>query len=159
MATGTIRADEGRVQRQVGLRVGYVPQKLNIDPALPMRVERLLDLTAKVSPDENKQALAAVGSPHLETAFVQDLSGGEVQRIESVNGFVACQLNDCGDNEVSIFMLCTQCERAHEFTDNSINSRLQSLSNDRGFQVAHKVIEITGLCADCQTAQTAAPKH
>ena len=62
-------------------------------------------------------------------------------------------------NEVSIFMLCTQCERAHEFTDTSIDSRLQSLGNDRGFQAAHKVIEITDLCADCQTAQTAAQKH
>jgi dihydroorotase (homodimeric type) len=64
-----------------GLRVGYVPQKLHIDPALPMRVDRLLDLTAKVSPDEKKQALEAVGASHLATAFVQDLSGGEFQRI------------------------------------------------------------------------------
>ena len=81
LAVGTIRANEGRVQRQAGLRVGYVPQKLHIDPALPMRVDRLLDLTAKVSLDEKKQALAAVGAPHLATAFVQDLSGGEFQRI------------------------------------------------------------------------------
>ena len=81
LVVGTIRANEGRVQRQAALRVGYVPQKLHIDPALPMRVERLLDLTAKVSPNEKKQALAAVGAPHLETAFVQDLSGGEFQRI------------------------------------------------------------------------------
>lgn len=81
LAVGTIRANEGRVQRQAGLRVGYVPQKLHIDPALPMRVERLLDLTAKVSLDEKKQALAAVGPLHLASAFVQDLSGGECQRI------------------------------------------------------------------------------
>ena len=81
LAVGTIRANEGRVQRQAGLRVGYVPQKLHIDPALPMRVDRLLDLTAKVSPDEKKQALEAVGASHLATAFVQDLSGGEFQRI------------------------------------------------------------------------------
>ena len=241
LAVGTIRANEGRVQRQAGLRVGYVPQKLHIDPALPMRVDRLLDLTAKVSPDEKKQALEAVGASHLATAFVQDLSGGEFQRIllaramvrrpnllvldEPVQGvdfaseamlynlirqirdttgcgvlmishdlhivmadtdtvlclnghiccsdspdsvvsnpeylrlFVACQLHDCGGNEVSIFMLCTQCERAHEFTDTSIDSRLQSLGNDRGFQAAHKVIEITGLCANCQTAERAARKH
>ena len=30
---------------------------------------------------------------------------GAVHRIESVNGFVACQLHDCGSNAVSIFML------------------------------------------------------
>jgi len=92
-------------------------------------------------------------------ALAKLIERGAVHRIESVNGFVACQLHDCGGNEVSIFMLCTQCERAHEFTDTSIDSRLQSLGNDRGFQAAHKVIEITGLCANCQTAETAARKH
>lgn len=76
---------------------------------------------------------------------------GAVHRIESVNGFVACQLHDCGGNEVSIFMLCTQCERANEFTDASIDKTLQALGDDRKFQAAHKVIEITGLCADCRS--------
>ena len=76
---------------------------------------------------------------------------GAVHRIESVNGFVACQLHDCGGSEVSIFMLCTQCERANEFTDASIDKTLQALGDDRNFQAAHKVIEITGLCADCRS--------
>ena len=76
---------------------------------------------------------------------------GAVHRIESVNGFVACQLHDCGGSEVSIFMLCTQCERANEFTDVSIDKTLQALGDDRKFQAAHKVIEITGLCADCRS--------
>ena len=76
---------------------------------------------------------------------------GAVHRIESVNGFVACQLHDCGGSEVSIFMLCTQCERANEFTDASIDKTLQALADDRKFQAAHKVIEITGLCADCRS--------
>ena len=92
-------------------------------------------------------------------ALARLVERGAVHRIESVNGFVACQLNDCGGSEVSIFMLCTQCERAHEFTDTSIDSRLQSLGTDLGFQAAQKVIEITGLCANCQTAETAAQKH
>jgi Fur family zinc uptake transcriptional regulator len=76
---------------------------------------------------------------------------GAVHRIESVNGFVACQLHDCGGSEVSIFMLCTQCERANEFTDASIDKTLQALGDNRKFQAAHKVIEITGLCADCRS--------
>ena len=76
---------------------------------------------------------------------------GAVHRIESVNGFVACQLHDCGGSEVSIFMLCTQCERANEFTDASIDKTLQALGDDRKFQAAHKVIEITGVCADCRS--------
>jgi Fe2+ or Zn2+ uptake regulation protein len=41
----------------------------------------------------------------------------------------------------------------------SLDSRLQSLGTDRGFQAAQKVIEITSLCANCQTAETASQKH
>ena len=92
-------------------------------------------------------------------ALAKLVERGGVHLIESVNGFVVCQFHDCGGSEVSIFMLCTQCEHAHEFTDTGIDNRLQSPGNNRGFQAAHKIIEITGLCADCQTSQTAAQKH
>lgn len=74
---------------------------------------------------------------------------GAVHRIESLNGFVACQLHDCGSNAVSIFMLCERCERASEFTDTSINDKLQKLGSGRGFSPAHTVIEMTGTCAEC----------
>lgn len=36
LAVGAITADQGQVSRLAGLRVGYVPQKLFIDPALPL---------------------------------------------------------------------------------------------------------------------------
>ena len=37
-----------RILKAAGLRVGYVPQKLHIDPTLPMTVRRFLDLPARV---------------------------------------------------------------------------------------------------------------
>ncbi len=40
LAVVTLRANEGQVTRRADLRVGYVPQKIHIDPALPMRVNR-----------------------------------------------------------------------------------------------------------------------
>jgi Fur family zinc uptake transcriptional regulator len=81
---------------------------------------------------------------------------GAVHRIESVNGFVACSLAHCGARAVSIFMLCTDCERATEFTDASIDHTIDDLAADRDFAADHKVIEITGLCADCRAADMAA---
>ena len=36
-------------------------------------------------------------------ALAKLVERGAVHRIESVNGFVACQLHDCGGSEVSIF--------------------------------------------------------
>jgi Fur family zinc uptake transcriptional regulator len=82
-------------------------------------------------------------------ALTKLIDRGAVHRIESVNGFVACQLHDCADNAVSIFMLCADCEAAIEFTDPSIDAKLQQLGKDKGFTLAHKVIEVTGTCPDC----------
>jgi len=75
---------------------------------------------------------------------------GAVHRIESVNGFVACSLANCGGRAVSIFMLCTKCERAAEFTDPAIDQKIDTLAHERLFAADHKVIEMTGLCASCR---------
>jgi len=80
LATGVLRPDAGTVRPQPGLRIGYVPQRLAIDAALPMTVGRLMTLTAPASRDEISGALAEVGISHLLHAQVQHLSGGEFQR-------------------------------------------------------------------------------
>ena len=80
LATGVLRPDTGRVVRQPGLTVGYVPQKLTIDWTLPLTVRRLMSLTGRFGRGEIEQALAQVGIPHLVDAEVQHLSGGEFQR-------------------------------------------------------------------------------
>ncbi|KQW27580.1 zinc ABC transporter ATP-binding protein [Rhizobium sp. Root274] len=80
MATGILRADEGRVTRKSGLRVGYVPQRLAVDWTMPLTVRRLMTLTAPLGANEIDRALDAVGIRHLAGAEVQHLSGGEFQR-------------------------------------------------------------------------------
>ncbi len=80
LATGILRADEGRVVRRAGLRIGYVPQRLAIDWTMPLTVRRLMTLTAPLSADDIDHALDAVGIRHLAGAEVQHLSGGEFQR-------------------------------------------------------------------------------
>lgn len=80
MAIGVIKADEGRVERKAGLRVGYVPQRLSVDWTMPLTVRRLMTLTAPLSAPEVTAALEAVGIAHLAGAEVQHLSGGEFQR-------------------------------------------------------------------------------
>ncbi len=80
MAIGVTKADEGRVERKPGLRVGYVPQRLSVDWTMPLTVRRLMTLTAPLSATEVNTALEAVGIAHLAGAEVQHLSGGEFQR-------------------------------------------------------------------------------
>jgi zinc transport system ATP-binding protein len=81
MVTGVLRPTMGTVSRLPGLTVGYVPQKLSIDWTLPLNVERLMTLTGRFSQAEITAALEAVGARHLLKAAVQELSGGEFQRV------------------------------------------------------------------------------
>ncbi|EHS50941.1 ABC transporter related protein [Rhizobium sp. PDO1-076] len=80
LAIGVLRADEGRVERKSGLRVGYVPQKLAVDWTMPLTVRRLMTLTGPLPTADIDAALNAVGIAHLANAEVQHLSGGEFQR-------------------------------------------------------------------------------
>ena len=41
---GLLKADEGQVSRHPELRIGYMPQKLHIDPTLPVTLGRFLKL-------------------------------------------------------------------------------------------------------------------
>jgi zinc transport system ATP-binding protein len=79
-AIGVMKADEGKVVRASGLKVGYVPQKLAIDWTLPLTVRRLMTLTGPLSAGDMNEALDAVGLSHMVDAEVQHLSGGEFQR-------------------------------------------------------------------------------
>lgn len=80
VAAGVVRADEGRAETRRDLRIGYVPQKIQVDWTLPITVRRMMTLTSRHSRAEIAAALEAVGIPHLAEAEIQSLSGGEFQR-------------------------------------------------------------------------------
>src|SRR5690625_7532875 len=42
---GLMKPDRGHLYRRPGLRIGYMPQKLHIDPSLPLSVKRFLILS------------------------------------------------------------------------------------------------------------------
>jgi zinc transport system ATP-binding protein len=75
---GVLEPTSGRVVRRPGLTVGYVPQRLQLDPTLPLDVRRFLALGRGRDP---AAALAEVGAGHLERALMAELSGGEFQRV------------------------------------------------------------------------------
>ncbi len=77
---GLLEADAGRVERRTGIRIGYVPQHLQIDKSLPITVRRFLTLSGARRDSALQAALAEVGAAHLIDSPVQDLSGGEIKR-------------------------------------------------------------------------------
>ncbi|MEM9756152.1 MAG: metal ABC transporter ATP-binding protein [Pseudomonadota bacterium] len=78
---GATELAAGRITKRDGLRIGYVPQRLHIDPTLPITVERFLRLTSKVSHETCKDALSASGAPDLLGRQMSQLSGGQFQRV------------------------------------------------------------------------------
>ena len=78
---GIVPVASGQITRAPGLRVGYVPQKLAIDPTLPMTVRRFLSLPTRVTNVQATQTLARVGLPDMETRQMSALSGGQFQRV------------------------------------------------------------------------------
>jgi zinc transport system ATP-binding protein len=78
---GLLAPSAGTVRRRPGLSIGYVPQRLAVDPVLPLTVRRLLSLTRRVPEAEARGALAETGAAALLDREVQHLSGGELQRV------------------------------------------------------------------------------
>ncbi|SDU37256.1 zinc ABC transporter ATP-binding protein ZnuC [Halopseudomonas salegens] len=78
---GLLAADSGQVQRHSGLRIGYMPQKLQVDATLPLTVERFLLLSPGTRRPAAEAALSEVGASHLLKRPLQQVSGGELQRI------------------------------------------------------------------------------
>ncbi len=77
---GLQRASAGSVRRAPGLRIGYVPQRLHVDPHLPLSVQRFLRLGGAALPAV-RAALAEVGIEALLQQPLQAVSGGELQRV------------------------------------------------------------------------------
>ena len=78
---GLIDCNEGSVWRLPGLVVGYVPQRLAVNPTLPFTVRRMVNLVGHFSEAEIDATLKAVGLGRLGNPQISTLSGGELQRL------------------------------------------------------------------------------
>ena len=72
---------------------------------------------------------------------------GLVHRIESLNAFLACSRH--GDRHGAQFLVCTDCRRVAEASDEGVQNGIRRLADSAGFQVHAPVIEVAGLCPDC----------
>jgi zinc transport system ATP-binding protein len=77
---GILPVAEGRIRRAAGLRVGYVPQRLQLDRTMPITIRRFLSLPHRASAADAGRALARVGMGGHEGDQLTALSGGQLQR-------------------------------------------------------------------------------
>ena len=78
---GAITPSKGTVRKKDGLKIGYVPQKLQIDPTLPLSVKRFMSLPVWQKKSDITDALKQAGVAELGMRQLSDLSGGQFQRV------------------------------------------------------------------------------
>lgn len=77
---GLLTPDEGQIFQLAGLKVGYTPQRLNIDPILPLTVSRFLMLSGVSDQLVVQRILKELEITQILKRPLQSLSGGEMQR-------------------------------------------------------------------------------
>jgi zinc transport system ATP-binding protein len=80
VALGLLKPSSGTVERCAGLRIGYMPQRLQIEPSLPLSVIRFMQLGG-ADTAAALGALREVNMAELGRQPLQALSGGELQRV------------------------------------------------------------------------------
>ena len=80
-ALGLVSARSGSIWRKPGLRIGYVPQSITVDMALPLSVRRFVTLGPDVSADDASRALRELEVSAMRDRPIQSLSGGEMRRV------------------------------------------------------------------------------
>lgn len=78
---GLTRVDSGAVWHRPGLRIGYTPQRMKIDPVMPMTVARFLRLGGRYDDGRLAAALDEVELNGTLNAQMSKLSGGEFNRV------------------------------------------------------------------------------
>ncbi|MCB1665369.1 MAG: zinc ABC transporter ATP-binding protein ZnuC [Pseudomonadales bacterium] len=78
---GLLPVRSGTVEKQPGLRIGYMPQKLHIEPTMPITVRRFLELAKRNSSEPIGRFLEEVQVSHLMDHQLGSISGGEMQRV------------------------------------------------------------------------------
>lgn len=78
---GAVEPAHGSITRMPGLKIGYVPQRLHIDPSLPMTVARFLALPGRMPKSAIAEALSQADVPDLANRQMSKLSGGQFQRV------------------------------------------------------------------------------
>lgn len=102
-------------------------------------LENLKDTYPKIAPPTVYRALAA-----LEER-------GQIHRLESLNAYVACQIE--AHHQASVLSICEGCGIVDENFEPDIISHLSAALQKSGFSAQRHIIEVNGICANCEPSQ------
>ena len=74
---------------------------------------------------------------------------GLIHRVESLNAFVGCRCSD--QKHEQLLLICKLCEQVDERPATEVMTALLEESQQAGFMIHSKAIEIHGICTSCST--------
>ncbi|MFY0682750.1 MAG: transcriptional repressor [Thalassovita sp.] len=79
---------------------------------------------------------------------------GFAHKIEQLNAFVAC----ChpGETHAPVFLICRHCDAVVETETSPTEGQLGAAVKAAGFKIEQAVLEIAGICPNCQTQEASA---
>ena len=110
------------------------------ESASPLGAYAIMDALAK---REGKP----IAPPTVYRALDFLIEHGFLHRIESRNVFAACAHFD--HEHRGVLMSCETCGRSMEIEDETVEAAIDRAARSAGFVAKNRVIEVTGLCADC----------
>ncbi|MCH2190479.1 MAG: transcriptional repressor [Gammaproteobacteria bacterium] len=76
------------------------------------------------------------------------VSASLIHRIESLNAYIGCP--SPGGQHQCQFYICSECHTVAETNNVNVSEALQTAADEIGFHSTAPVIEIHGVCKDCQ---------
>ncbi|MDM5148196.1 ATP-binding cassette domain-containing protein [Candidatus Persebacteraceae bacterium Df01] len=77
---GLTNPNSGTVNRIKPLKIGYVPQRLMVDRAMPITTRHFITLHKRATADDIERTTMETGIQHILNQPLQSLSSGELQR-------------------------------------------------------------------------------
>ncbi len=97
-----------------------------------------------LNPASGKRILAPTVYRSIEFLLEQGL----IHRIATLNAYIGCPFP--GSNHSDFFLICRKCGSAAECSADQLNVAVSQTAKRAHFQVESQVIEIVGLCPECQ---------
>jgi Fur family zinc uptake transcriptional regulator len=79
------------------------------------------------------------------------LEQGLVHKLESQHAYIGCSHPDHA--HAGQFLICDDCGEVSEIENQSLTNSVHSVEKAAGFKTRHPVIELVGICAQCQSGK------
>lgn len=148
------RHDHRRCRRSAMSAVASLckERKLRLTPARQRTLEILLESHIALGAYDVLEKLAASGfgekPPQVYRALGFLIEQGFAHKIEKLNTYVACAAPQICHHPC--FMVCGQCGRVAEQSVPKASKQLAAAADRLGFSPLASVIEISGLCGQCE---------